>query len=119
MLAQGKVDETCEFFLAALDAVLMTNRELELLVLKLRRERLGRHTERLDARQIALLFDALLAHAPPPSRLIPAPRRARMPRSIARSPTRNRVAPARRDLDGSRARPTRGGAPRASSATCT
>src|SRR5437867_3542401 len=57
LLAQGKVDETWEFFLAALDAVLMKNRELELLVLKLRRERLGRHTERLDPRQIALLFD--------------------------------------------------------------
>lgn len=61
LLAQGKVDETWEFFLAALEAVLVKNRELELLVLKLRRERIGRHTEQLDPRQIGLLFDALVA----------------------------------------------------------
>jgi transposase len=71
LLAQGKVDETCEFFLAALDAVLVKNRELELLVLKLRRERLGRHTERLDARQIALLFDTLLAQGATPEPVDP------------------------------------------------
>lgn len=64
LLAQGKADETWAFFLAALDAVLVKNRELELLVLKLRRERLGRHTERLDARQITLLFETRLAHGP-------------------------------------------------------
>jgi len=61
LLAEGQVDDACELCLAALDAVLVKNRELELLVLKLRRERLGRHTERLDSRQIALLFDTLLA----------------------------------------------------------
>jgi transposase len=61
LLAQGQVDETWDFFLAALDAVLVKNRELELLVLKLRRERMGRHAERLDPRQIGLLFEALLA----------------------------------------------------------
>ena len=71
LLAQGKVDETWEFFLAALDAVLMKNRELELLVLKLRRERLGRHTERLEPRQIALLFDALIAQGATPEPLDP------------------------------------------------
>lgn len=61
LFAHGQVDETWDFFLAALDAVLVKNRELELLVLKLRRERIGRHAERLDPRQIGLLFDALLA----------------------------------------------------------
>lgn len=65
LLAQGKVDETWDFFVAALDAVLVKNRELELLVLKLRRERIGRHAERLDPRQIALLFEALLAQSGP------------------------------------------------------
>jgi transposase len=60
-LAQGQVDDACALVLAALDAVLVKNRELELLVLKLRRDRLGRHTERLDPRQIGLLFDALVA----------------------------------------------------------
>lgn len=71
LLAQGKVDETWEFFLAALDAVLVHNRELELMVLKLRRERLGRHTERLDARQIALLFDTRLAQGATPEPVDP------------------------------------------------
>ena len=71
LLAQGKVEETWEFFLAALDAVLGKNRELELLVLKLRRERIGRHTERLDARQIALLFDTLLAQGGLPEPIDP------------------------------------------------
>lgn len=61
LLAQGQIDEACELFLAALDAVLVKNRELALLVLKLRRERIGRHAERLDPRQIGLLFEALLA----------------------------------------------------------
>lgn len=61
LLAQGQVDDACALVLAALDSVLVKNRELELLVLKLRRDRLGRHTERLDPRQIRLLFDALVA----------------------------------------------------------
>jgi transposase len=71
LLAQGKVDETRDFLLAALQAVLATNRELELLVLKLRRERLGRHTERLDPRQIALLFDTLMAQGTTPAPVDP------------------------------------------------
>lgn len=65
LLAQGHVDETWDFFLAALDAVLVKNRELELLVTKLRRERIGRHSERSDSAQIALLFEALLAQGGP------------------------------------------------------
>lgn len=71
LLAQGKVDETWEFFLTALDAVLVKNRELELLVVKLRRERMGRHTERLDTGQIALLFDTLLAQGATPEPVDP------------------------------------------------
>lgn len=60
LLAAGQVDDTCEYLLATLDAVLTSHRELELLVLKLRRARLGRHSEQLDRRQIALLFESLL-----------------------------------------------------------
>ena len=71
LLAQGHVEEACEFFLAALDAVLVKNRELELLVLKLRRERIGRHSERLDSRQITLLFDTLLAQGGPAAAIDP------------------------------------------------
>lgn len=60
LLAQGKADETWEFFLAALESVLVKNRELEQRLTTLRRERIGRHSERLDAAQLALLFDALV-----------------------------------------------------------
>ncbi len=63
LLAQGKQDETWDFFLAALEAVLVKNRELELLLITLRRERLGRQSERLDPAQLALLFEALVGHA--------------------------------------------------------
>ena len=63
LLAQGKADETWEFLLAALDAVLVKNRELELLVTTLRRARLGTHSERIDPAQLALLFEALVGHA--------------------------------------------------------
>jgi transposase len=59
LFAQGKVDETWELFLAALEAVLVKNRELELLVAKLRRERLGPKSERLDLAQLSLLLEAL------------------------------------------------------------
>jgi transposase len=59
LFAQGKVDETWELFLAALEAVLVKNRELELLVAKLRREHLGTKSERLDLAQLSLLLEAL------------------------------------------------------------
>jgi transposase len=71
LLAAGKVDETCEYLLTALEAVLASQHDLELLVLKLRRERLGRHSEQLDTRQIALLFDTLLAQGASPESLDP------------------------------------------------
>jgi transposase len=65
LLSQGKVEETWELFLAALEAVLVKNRELELLVAKLRRERLGPKSERLDPAQLALLLEALVDQAGP------------------------------------------------------
>jgi transposase len=71
LLAQGQVDETWEYVFTALEAVLASHRELELLVLKLRRERLGRHTERLDTRQIALLFETLIAEGAAPEPVDP------------------------------------------------
>jgi transposase len=60
LLRHGKVDETCELLLSALEALLVKNHELELLLAKLRRERIGRHSERLDPGQLALLFETLL-----------------------------------------------------------
>lgn len=64
--AAGKVDESVALLLAALQAVLVQNRETEWLVAKLRRERLGRHTERLAPGQLALLFDLLVSQGPLP-----------------------------------------------------
>ena len=59
-LAAGQVEETWEFFLSALEAVLVKNRELELLVAKLRRGRLGAKSERIDPAQLVLLLEALI-----------------------------------------------------------
>jgi transposase len=65
LLEEGKVEEAWEFFLAALEAVLRKNRDLELLVAKLRRVRIGMTSERMDPAQLALLFDAWLEHGGP------------------------------------------------------
>jgi len=56
---EGKVEEAFEFFLSALEAVLHKTRELELLVAKLRREGVGKRSERIDPGQLQLLFEAL------------------------------------------------------------
>jgi transposase len=59
LLREEKVDEAFELLLCAMDAVLRKSRELELLVAKLRRERLGQRSERMNAAQLALLFEEL------------------------------------------------------------
>jgi len=59
LLREQKVDEAFELVLSAMDAVLQKSRELELLVAKLRRERLGQSSERVNAAQLALLFEEL------------------------------------------------------------
>ena len=59
LLAEGQVDEAFDFFVSALEAVLRQNRDLELLVAKLRRERVGKRSERLDPAQLSLLFEQL------------------------------------------------------------
>jgi len=58
MLAGGQQDEAFEFLLAALAAVLRKSRELELLLARLRRA--GRSSERVDPKQLALLFEELV-----------------------------------------------------------
>lgn len=60
---QGHVEEGFELLVSALEAVLRTSRELELLVLKLRRERVGKRSERVDPDQLQLLFEQLLSHS--------------------------------------------------------
>jgi transposase len=59
-VAEGQVEEAFDFFVSALGAVLRQNRDLELLVAKLRRERVGSRSERVDPAQLSLLFEQLL-----------------------------------------------------------
>jgi transposase len=59
LLREDKVDEAFELVLSAMEAALQKSRELEMLVAKLRRERLGQTSERVDAAQLALLFEEL------------------------------------------------------------
>jgi transposase len=61
LLKEGKTDETWEFLLAALEAVLVKTQELELLVAKLRRVYRNSKSERLDPAQLALLFEELVS----------------------------------------------------------
>jgi transposase len=63
LLAEGKVEEAFEFFVAALAAVMHRSRELELLVAKMRRQQYGKRSERLDPRQLQLLFEAFCSQA--------------------------------------------------------
>ena len=67
MLTDGKPAEAVDYCLAAVEAVWQKTRELELLVAKLRRDRLRRQSERLDPGQLALLFETLLGQAPVPT----------------------------------------------------
>jgi len=60
LVDEGKTEEAWELFLSALEAVLVKNRDLELLVAKLRRERIGTKSERIDPGQMRLLFEALM-----------------------------------------------------------
>jgi transposase len=59
-VAEGQVEEAFDFFVSALGAVLRQNRDLELLVAKLRREGVGKRSERVDPAQLSLLFEQLL-----------------------------------------------------------
>jgi transposase len=58
MRTEGRADEAFDFLLSALAAVLKKSRDLELLLAKLRR--VGRSSERVDPKQLALLFEELL-----------------------------------------------------------
>jgi len=58
MVAEGRGEDAFEFLLAALEAVLRKSRELELLLAKMRR--VGRSSERVDPKQLALLFEELM-----------------------------------------------------------
>jgi transposase len=61
---EGRHDDALEFSLAALAAVLEKSSELELLLIKLRRERMGKRSERTNSEQLALLMDQMLRESP-------------------------------------------------------
>jgi len=65
MLAEGKVEEAFEFFVSALEAVLRKTRDLEFLLLKLQRERLGKRSERVDPAQLQMMFEELCRQGGP------------------------------------------------------
>ena len=71
LLREGKAEETWEFLLSALEAVLSRNSDLELLVAKLRRIHLNPRSERIDPAQLSLLFEALAAQATSEAKLDP------------------------------------------------
>jgi transposase len=59
LLDEGKVQEAFDYFVSALDAALRKSRDLELLVAKLRREQVGKRSERIDPGPLQLLFEQL------------------------------------------------------------
>jgi len=62
----GQHNEALEYTLAALAAVLQKSGELELLIAKLQRERVGKRGERTDGTQLGLLLEEMLRQLPQP-----------------------------------------------------
>jgi transposase len=62
----GRHEDAIEYSLAALAAVLQKSGELELLLAKLQRERVGKRGERTDNAQLALLLEEMLRNLPQP-----------------------------------------------------
>ena len=60
MLREGKADESLEYSLSALEAVLVKVQELELLVAKLKRAGWSGKSERMDPAQLSLLLEMML-----------------------------------------------------------
>jgi len=60
---EGKTDEAVDLLVSALDAVLRKSRELELMVLKLQRERVGKRSEKVDPGQLQLMFEQLMSQS--------------------------------------------------------
>jgi transposase len=58
-LSEGRQEEALDYFATALAAVLRKNTELEQLLSKLRRERLGTRSEKVSPAQLALLLEEL------------------------------------------------------------
>jgi transposase len=65
LVKRGKVEEALEVFGTALGALIRKNRDLELLVAKLRRERIAKVSERVDPDQLRLMFELLCSQGGP------------------------------------------------------
>jgi len=59
LLTEGKADEALDLFASALGAVLEKNRDLALMIQKLRSEHAGRRTEKIDPEQLKLMLEKL------------------------------------------------------------
>lgn len=59
LACEGNVEEARELMLAAFESLAGRNRELELLVEKLRRASVGKRSEAIDPKQMALLFEQM------------------------------------------------------------
>lgn len=59
LLASEKPSAALDYLMSALASVLQQNQQLEQLLAKLERAQVGRRSERIDPRQLALLFDEL------------------------------------------------------------
>ena len=95
LLRAGKTEETWELFLSALEAVLVQNRDLTLLVAKLRQAARGTRSERVDPGQLSLLVEALVAEGTAPVDVDPeaeAQEDAALDRDIERAEQARRAA---------------------------
>ena len=63
LATEGKTEEAFDLLVSALDAVLRRSHELELKVLKLERERVGKRSERVDPGQLQLMFEQLMSQS--------------------------------------------------------
>ncbi len=63
LASEGKTEEAFDLLVSALDAVLRKSRELELMVLKLQRERVGKRSEKVDPGQLQLMFEQLMSQS--------------------------------------------------------
>ena len=63
LATEGKTEEAFDLLVSALDAVLRRSQELELKVLKLERERVGKRSERVDPGQLQLMFEQLMSQS--------------------------------------------------------
>lgn len=57
LMKEGRGEAAVALLLQAVEAVLRQNRNLELMVLKLQREQVGKKSEKVDSRQLSLMFD--------------------------------------------------------------